>query len=253
MSTDKLNITRFSDRVSDYVKYRPNYPIEIIRKLGDTVGLDSNFVIADIGSGTGLSSQRFVQAGNLVYGVEPNLEMRQASEVIFTDNKKFMAINGTAEKTTLEDHSIDLIFCGQAYHWFDFDKAREEFNRILKPRGAIVLAWNERSREDSLQQDYERLLRNLVPEYSKVTQKNIDVDNIKDFLTPKTLHIISLENQQVFDLVELKGRLMSSSYSPKESDENFKEVMDALEVLFNRYQQNGKVFFNYDTLLYVGN
>lgn len=252
MNTNKLNTTRFSDRVSDYIKYRPSYLAEIIEKLSAIIGLNKDFVIADIGSGTGISSQPFVDAGNLTYAVEPNLEMREASEHIFANNKNFKAVDGSAEQTTLQNHSIDLIFCGQAYHWFDFEKAKNEFDRILKPKGSVVLAWNERSREDALQQDYEQLLRDLIPEYSKVTQKNIDVDNIQAFLAPRTMQVIELQNQQIFNLEELKGRLMSSSYSPKEGDENFHQVMDALGGLFAKYQQDGKVIFKYDTLLYVG-
>jgi SAM-dependent methyltransferase len=245
------NTTRFSDRVSDYIKYRPSYPVAIIERLNELIGLKSDFVIADIGSGTGLSSQRFIEAGNLVYGVEPNLEMREAGESIFSSNPNFKTINGTAENTTLADQSVDVIFCGQAYHWFDFVKAKLEFARILKPGGTVVLAWNERSRKDALQRDYEQMLRDFVPEYSKVTQKNIDMDNIQLFLSPKAMQIIALDNQQVFNLTELKGRLMSSSYSPKEADENYELVMNALEVLFNKYQENGKVVFKYDTLLYI--
>ncbi|MFD2557110.1 class I SAM-dependent methyltransferase [Sphingobacterium tabacisoli] len=252
MQTNKSNTTRFSDRVSDYVKYRPHYPKEMIEKLSQTIGLESNFIVADIGSGTGLSSQRFIEAGNLVYAVEPNLEMRQASEAFFDGNKNFKPINGTAEETTLEDQSIDLIFCGQAYHWFDFEKAKKEFLRILKPEGTMVLAWNERSIQDPFQQKYERLMRKLIPEYAKVTQKNINVDEIRSFLAPKVMELIELDNQQIFNLTELKGRLRSSSYAPKEGDKNYDVVMNALEQLFDSYQENGKVIFKYDTMLYVG-
>ncbi len=252
MQTNRSNTTRFSDRVADYVKYRPHYPAEIIDKLSQTIGLGSDFVVADIGSGTGLSSQRFVEAGNLVYAVEPNLEMRRASEVLFQGNENFKPINGTAEETTLEDRSIDLIFCGQAYHWFDFDKTKKEFLRILKREGTIVLAWNERSIDDPFQQEYEHLMRSLIPEYAKVTQRNINIDEISSFLAPKSMQLIELENQQVFNLTELKGRLRSSSYAPKEEDKNYDEVMNALEELFDSYQEKGKVLFKYDTMLYVG-
>lgn len=252
MSTHPSNTTRFSNRVADYIRYRPTYPVEIIQQLEQAVGLNPMFAVADIGSGTGLSAQRFVEAGNLVYGVEPNFEMREASRTFFQGNRNFKAIDGTAEQTTLVTKSIDLIFCGQAYHWFDFEQTKLEFDRILKPKGVIVLAWNERSTSDPLQQEYEQMMRDLIPEYSKVTQKNIDTDNIAAFLAPRPLEIISLTNQQVFNLEELKGRLLSSSYAPKEGELNYQEVMQALEQIFEKYQENGKVVFRYDTLLYVG-
>ncbi|QQU05370.1 class I SAM-dependent methyltransferase [Myroides odoratus] len=252
MQIQKSNTTRFSDRVADYVRYRPTYPVEMIDRLEKEVGLNSQFVIADIGSGTGFSSQRFIEADAIVYGVEPSKEMRQASEVFFQGAKNFKALEGTAEQTNLATQSIDLIFCGQAYHWFDFEKAQVEFNRILKPTGVIVLAWNERSRLDPLQQEYEQLMRDLIPEYSQVTHRNIDLEDIRAFLAPRIMQTEMLYNQQVFDLEELKGRLKSSSYAPKEGDANYEQVMEAIATLFAKYQEDGKVIFRYDTLLYIG-
>ena len=66
---------RFSDRVEDYIKYRPAYPKDLIPILKRELNLDSNKVVADIGSGTGISSILFLQNGNKVYGIEPNKEM----------------------------------------------------------------------------------------------------------------------------------------------------------------------------------
>lgn len=252
MNVNKSNTTRFSDRVADYVRYRPSYPQTMIAQLEEIVGLQPSFAVADIGSGTGLSAQRFVEAGNLVYGVEPNREMREASQKLFQGNRNFKAIDATAEHTTLVTNAIDLIFCGQAYHWFDFEQTKLEFDRILKPKGVIVLAWNERSTTDPLQQEYEQMMRDLIPEYSKVTQKNIDSENIQTFLAPKSMEIVSLMNQQLFNREELKGRLMSSSYAPKEGEEHYAEVMRELERIFERYQVDGKVVFRYETKLYIG-
>ena len=252
MLSNPSNTTRFSDRVADYVRYRPNYPAEMMSILEQKTGLNAIWTVADIGSGTGLSSLRFIEAGNLVYGVEPNFEMRQASQTFFQGNRNFKAIDGTAEQTTLLTKAIDLVFCGQAYHWFDFEQTKVEFNRILKPKGVIVLAWNERSATDPLQQAYEQMMRDLIPEYSKVTQKNIDVENIRTFLAPRHLEVVTLPNQQIFTLEELKGRLLSSSYAPKEGTENYETVMEAVTQIFERYQENGKVVFRYDTKLYIG-
>lgn len=252
MQEPKSNTTRFSDRVADYVRYRPMYPVEIIAQLEQLVGLTPAFTIADIGSGTGLSAQRFVEAGNLVYGVEPNFEMRQASQTFFQGNRNFKAIEGTAEQTNLVTKAIDLIFCGQAFHWFDAEQAKLEFDRILKPKGVIVLAWNERSTTDPLQQDYEQMMRKLIPEYAKVTQRNIEKEQIRSFLSPRNMEVVTLPNQQIFNLEELKGRLLSSSYVPKEGEEHHGVVMQALEAIFDQYQDNGRVVFNYETQLYIG-
>ena len=69
---------RFSSRVEQYIKYRPSYPIAILEFLRDQIGLAPAWTIADIGSGTGISAQLFLDAGNMVFAVEPNREMREA-------------------------------------------------------------------------------------------------------------------------------------------------------------------------------
>lgn len=245
--------TRFSDRVADYVRYRPHYPESMTATLQEAGILDRNTIVADIGSGTGLSSEPFLRFGNTVYAVEPNREMREASEALYSNYATFKAVNGSAEATTLPAATADLIFCGQAYHWFDPRKTREEFTRILRPGGSIVLAWNERSTSDPLQQEYEQLLRTHVAEYSRVTQRNINSEQIRSFLQPFPMQVIALENSQEFDLEGLKGRMLSSSYSPKPGEATYFVVMEGLEQLFEKYQNNGHVTFRYDTLLYIGN
>ena len=70
------NTKRFSDRVEDYIRYRPNYPEKIVKILEEKISLDKNKTIADIGSGTGISSKLFLKNGYKVIGVEPNKEMR---------------------------------------------------------------------------------------------------------------------------------------------------------------------------------
>ena len=141
---------RFSNRVENYVKYRPNYPKKIISFLEKEIGLSSSSIIADIGSGTGISSEMFLKNGNIVYGVEPNKEMREAAERLLAEHPNFKSINGTAEDTTLAANSIDILSAGQAFHWFDVIKTEIEFKRILKNGGWVVLVWNERETNSSL-------------------------------------------------------------------------------------------------------
>src|SRR5579863_1256797 len=111
--------TRFSDRVEDYVKYRPHYPKKILSYLQDRYAFGPGWVVADIGSGTGISTELFLRFGNNVFAVEPNLEMRSKAEELLAAHPGFRSVEGTAEATGLPGSSIDLIVAGQAFHWFD--------------------------------------------------------------------------------------------------------------------------------------
>jgi len=136
----------------------------MIEILMEKLHLNKEDVMADIGSGTGLSSKPFLENNFKVFAVEPNEEMREAAETLFKNNRNFVSVNGTSEHTQLDNESIDVIFCGQAFHWFDLEKTKPEFQRILKPGGNIVLAWNERDTASPLQNDYENILDRSIEE-----------------------------------------------------------------------------------------
>lgn len=246
-------LNRFSNRVENYIKYRPDYPTDIITFLKEQQILDENSVIADIGSGTGISAAMFLEAGNTVYGVEPNKEMREAAEKLLFGYKNYKSINAKAEATSLPDHSIDLIIAGQAFHWFDKQECKEEFKRILKPGGTVVLMWNDR-RTDSTQflQNYEDFIKMFATDYLEVNHKNIDEQIFNDFFGKGNYQIKSFDNFQYFDLDGLKGRILSSSYMPDENHKDFNFMMGVLKKIFNRFQEDGKVTIEYDTKLYYG-
>src|SRR5882724_9726235 len=140
---------RFSSRVDNYVRYRPGYPSEVLELLKAECGLKPNTVIADIASGTGILTRMLLENGNPVFGVEPNPEMRKAGEQLLTGYPGFTSVAGGAEATTLDDHSVDIITAAQAAHWFDRERARSEFVRILVPGGWTVLLWNERDTDST--------------------------------------------------------------------------------------------------------
>ncbi len=240
--------TRFSDRVDDYIRYRPGYPEQIIGILSQEIGLNQNSIVADIGSGTGISSNLFLLNGNKVFAVEPNKEMREAAELIYAINSNFISVNGTAEKTNLEELSVDIIFSAQAFHWFNSNDSKKEFNRIMKPYGHIVLVWNVRKEYDGFQKDYELILKS-IPEYNDVTHKNITDEQILKFFAPKPMGKLTLPNCQAFDLNGLKGRLKSSSYCPKKGNE-YERIMRQIERLFYNFEKEGLIKFEYETNIF---
>ena len=173
---------RFSDRVDNYVKYRPAYPDEVIDHLVTDCSLSGKSVIADIGSGTGIFTGLLLSRGFKVNAVEPNAAMQQAAVKQHGGSPDFIPVNGTAEATTLADASIDLIVCAQAFHWFNNENTRIEFNRILKPDGQAALIWNNRVADaDDFAIAYENLLRHDSIDYNKVNHRNINEIDFKAF------------------------------------------------------------------------
>ena len=156
MQTDSTK--RFSSRVDNYVKYRPGYPDEVIKFLQTECNLSVGSVIADIGSGTGIFTSLLLNQGYKVYAVEPNEDMQQAAIARLGGYKSFMPINAGAEATTLPEESVDLIVCAQAFHWFNNEKSRAEFKRILNDEGRAALIWNNRQADaDDFSVAYENI------------------------------------------------------------------------------------------------
>lgn len=244
---------RFSSRVENYVKYRPHYPTAIIDTLAQNCGLSKTDIVADVGSGTGLLSDRFLQNGNRLYAVEPNPEMRAAGEAHCAHYPNFVSVAGQAEATTLNDNSVDFVVAGQAFHWFDQAKAKQEFSRILKSDGWVVLIWQDRQTQTTpFLQAYEQLLHDYTIDYVQVNHKQISETVLANFFGANPLHTSVLSYQQIFDYDGLKGRLMSSSYTPEAGHPSHAPMIKQLLKIFQQYQQSGTVQVEYDTRLFYG-
>lgn len=244
---------RFSNRVSDYVKYRPGYPHGLIEWLQDRVGLTPAWIVADVGSGTGILAELFLREGCHVYGVEPNREMREAGESLLASYANFTSVDGRAEATALAAFSADLITAGQAFHWFERDKARMEFGRILRPGGYVLLVWNDRKTDVTpFHRAYDTLLEQAGIDYATVNHRNLEPAVIQSFFEPGTYRGATFPNEQHLDWEGLYGRCMSSSYVPAEGDEGHQAFVAGLRRVFQEHQVAGQVTIEYDTRAYCG-
>jgi SAM-dependent methyltransferase len=253
MSNKHQSTTRFSSRVADYVQFRPHYPIEIIDLLAAKCDLTPESVITDIGSGTGLLAKLFLENGNPVIGIEPNKEMRKAGEEYLAEFGRFTSMDGTAETTRLPAHAMDIAIAGQAFHWFDHAKARAEFMRILKPEGFAVLVWNVRRVDTtSFLRDYETLVTTFGTDYQEINHKNSQAPSVLAPFFGGEYFTARFDNIQQFDFDGLMGRIHSSSYMPAHDHANYAPMAKRAKVIFDAHQQNGKVSFEYDTVVYYG-
>lgn len=243
-------VERFSNRVENYIKYRPNYPKEILEVFRDEMNLTENSVIADIGSGTGISARLFLENGNEVFGVEPNAAMREAAEDFLKDFPRFQSVDGTAENTNLPADSVDFVIAAQAFHWFDKNKTPAEFRRILRRDGFAVLIWNERQLDsNAFLRDYEELLKKYGTDYEKVRHDNLDKEIFEKFFQVD-FSVKTFLNVQMLDFEGLKGRLLSSSYMPSETDSRFEPMLIELQRLFEKYAESGKIQILYNTNIF---
>lgn len=244
---------RFSNRVENYVKYRPGYPDAVLEYLQQKFNLNAGTYIADIGSGTGIFTKLLLDKGYKVYAVEPNEPMKAYAESDLKGYKNFTSVAGTAEHTNLLANSVDLVTSATAFHWFDVEQSRAEFKRILKPGGAVVLLWNVRKADtDAFAIAYDNLLLKYSSDYKEVKDKTLNGERLAAFFDQGKFETISFTNEQVFDEEGLIGRSQSSSYVPLPETAEGKIFLTDLKAIFHEYQFNGQVRFLYDTVMYLG-
>jgi SAM-dependent methyltransferase len=244
--------SRFSDRVENYIRYRPGYPLEALLALKSECGLSPQQAVADIASGTGIWTRMLLENGNPVFGVEPNPEMRQAGERLLARFPKFTSVTGSAEATTLPDQSVDFVTAAQAAHWFDREGARREFVRILKPGGWLVLLWNERLTDSTpFLREYEQLLLTYGTDYEDVRHEHTS-DAVNEFFDPAPFQERVFEMQQEFDYAGLEGRLLSSSYAPGPEHPKHAPMLAELQRIFMAHAIAGRVAVDYKTRVYFG-
>jgi SAM-dependent methyltransferase len=254
MSDHSVNPTqRFSGRVANYIRYRPDYPPIVFEHLIAQTGLSALSTVADIGSGTGIFTRHLLDIGAKVYAVEPNTEMRAAADAVLNGYPNYESVNGGANSTTLQNQAVNLIVCAQAFHWFNTAATKEEFTRILQPAGYVALIWNNRQTDaDEFSKAYDSLLKAHSSDYNEVNHQNLNKSDFDTFFGSDQYSFSVFPNVQLFDESGLIGRAYSSSYVPELESPAGQQFLTKLKAIFAQYQENGKVKFQYHTEVYLG-
>lgn len=148
-------IEGFGSDPERYERGRPGYPVSAVQAVLDALGDVAGAVIADIGAGTGKLTRELVASGSTVVAVDPVPAM---TDVIIKQGIKAHVVTGAAETLPFADNSLAGLTVAQAFHWFEGDKAWDEFARVLRPGSAAVFTWNARIRTNTWVEEIWKLL-----------------------------------------------------------------------------------------------
>jgi len=145
----------FESVAAEYERHRPEYPEEALRWAVGALGLEPRVRVLDVGAGTGKLTRGLVALGFEVVAVEPGASMLHQLRSAVPEAE---ALEGPAESIPLPDESVEAAFAGQAYHWFDRERALPELYRVLSPGGGLALLWNWWDERDPLQRELGELV-----------------------------------------------------------------------------------------------
>jgi ubiquinone/menaquinone biosynthesis C-methylase UbiE len=231
---------RFSGRVQAYLAYRPRFPREILPFLREHDALPAGAVVADIGAGTGMLAEVFLEAGHRVIAVEPNAEMLEACHALAVRHPALEVVEGTAEATTLPDASVDLITVGRAMHWFDWPRAHREFTRILRPAGWVLNASNgHRDSGAPVSNRLSEILRKYRTDTAEADTTRDFEERLQGFLDPSSWHRSTLHHSMTVDFAKLLGYAESLSAIPRPGVRGYDGMVVELRAFFEEYQGDG--------------
>jgi SAM-dependent methyltransferase len=241
----------FSAKVADYLASRPGYPAALFDRLA-AAGLPRGATVADVGAGTGLLTRDLLRRGYRVVAVEPNPEMRQAADTLLGDFAGYRGVEGCAESIPLAAASVDLITAAQAFHWFDVDRAREEFLRVLTPGGLVALIWNDRVWEDPLHVALDEVFGRFGGEKRAALVAHEDRSNVPRFFGAGPCTQSAWPHAQPLDEAGLLSLAFSRSYMPAGDSPQGKEADGQLRAIFRRLAVAGAVTVRYRTVMFLG-
>ena len=193
----------FARSADAYERSRPGYPDEAIQHL--VAHLAARARVLDLAAGTGKLTRPLLASGLDVVAVEPVAEMRAGLPATVR------ALDGTAEAIPLAEGSVDAVAVGQAFHWFDGEKALDEIHRVLRPRGMLGLIWNRRLEDDPVNR---RITELLEPYRGEMPTHRHDAWRSAFERTAlfQALEERVFANEQVLDAEGMEGRIGSISF-----------------------------------------
>ena len=237
----------------DYSKYRPTYPIELFEFLSSKYEMKTK-VIVELGAGTGKFSKIASDYCNSLYYVEPNNDMLKKGREYCSDKNNIIFVNASAEKTTLEKNVADMVFAVQSFHWFDKFLLKKEVSKILKENGLFAIVWNDWvDKNNSFSIEYFDYISKWNTKLTGKSYQHKNEDDRRNFFKNKQYETYTFIHSKLYSLEMLIGLTKSLSYAPKEESSLYVEFMEGIIKIFNKYQKNNYVCFDFHTEMYIGN
>ena len=242
----KNNEKTHATKAKSYDIGRPEYPAAFFDFLYNDAAFKTEDVIADIGCGTGKVTRHFLERGNQVIAVEPDIDMLSIANEKLNKYPNYISSLRYADDTFIESASIDHIFCGNSYHWFCRKTVVPEFKRILRQNGTIVIA-NLGNGINKYDDALEKIYKKYVQPATSVNA-NTSAPFLSGTFIEKTFDYTVHETLNEF----LHG-LLSASFAPKINTDTYESFCHEIKDLFIKYCKDERLETNMKLSCMIGN
>lgn len=252
--TVDINMGNFQGKARLYAKYRPLYSKNYSTYLQEQLKMNTHSSVADIGAGTGIHTRVLANITDNIFAIEPDIDMLEECRIQLKC-KNIKLIQGSAENTMLPDECVDYIVVAQAFHLFDRQKSLEEFRRVLRPHGTFILVWNSKEHENDLFYENEAVIKRYCPCYCReVHARTFFEESYQDCFSPETYTHIRFyrDSTELLNKNTYIMRTLSASYAITPDNTNYKSLIAALEIVFDRFSVNGVIEIPQSTVIYHG-
>jgi ubiquinone/menaquinone biosynthesis C-methylase UbiE len=236
-----------------YDLYRPTYPKAALAYLADAFDLKGK-TIADVGCGTGILTRQLSPFVQKIYAIEPNQDMVRIFREHSAPFGNISIIETSAEQTTLDAQSLDLITAATSFHWFDLPAFHRECLRVLRSKGKIALLVNSpghRNNVDVLK------LRGLCNELGvlfsdELYRPLVGLQSVYEFFKGCRFVCRKFANDLLLSREQFLGRYLSMHYAPKVESESYIPFKNELRAIFDECHEGGTVLIPNKTLIFAG-
>jgi SAM-dependent methyltransferase len=243
--------TVYSTKAKKYAKYRWDYAPNAIEAIVEITGLTNKSTIADLGAGSGILTKHFTDKAQMIYAVEPNVELRQLLTNTLGAMRTVTVVDGSAENTKLPNGAVDIITAAQAIHWFDPEPARQEMRRILKAGGWLVFLRNYGTDQEKNKAIGSLMSKEYGADYTILNERPSEKsnhfyfgnDNFQKLVFPFTFSQ---------SWAEFMGALTTASFMPNEDHPLFGRLETKAKEIFFQYSTDGYWLVEGETELIIG-
>jgi SAM-dependent methyltransferase len=119
-----------------YERGRTEYDEQAVAYAVRALQVGPSATVLDLAAGTGKLTRPLLAHAGAVVAIEPQAPMR---ETLASLAPRARVLDGTAEALPLPDGAVEAVFVGDAFHWFDAERALDEITRVLRPGGGLAV------------------------------------------------------------------------------------------------------------------